>query len=185
MNMWNRDFVHANYPRQVKAFLIEGPDGTLSVPSAPAREVMGQPVITDTCDFGWTAVWAAEMGDTETLHGMLRHADRFMNPTWRDAGLYYPRNDALADAHGHRVEVEPMTGNVLLGLPGGGTVTISRVAGRGRWAVEADGQVVAKIENNSAERGHEPPPLTVHVAGEEVLLRCDEQPRLFTLRPEP
>jgi hypothetical protein len=142
---------------------------------------------------------------------------------------------------GHRVEVEPMTGNVLLGyarlnvpdglwglynqpwdrahftepaltaverdvevsqaevtdgvlrtrlrrlpgLPGEGTVTISRVAGRGRWAVEADGQVMAKIQNNSAERGHEPPTLTVHVVGEEVILRCDEQPRVFTLRPEP
>jgi hypothetical protein len=64
MNMWNRDFVHANYPRQVKAFLIEGPDGPLSVPSAPARHVMGQAVITDTGDFGWTAVWATSCWDT-------------------------------------------------------------------------------------------------------------------------
>lgn len=73
----------------------------------------------------------------------------------------------------------------LPGLPGDGTVTISRVAGRGRWTVEADGQLMAKIQNNSAERGHEPPTPTVHVAGEEVILRCDEQPRVFTPRPEP
>ena len=33
----------------------------------------------------------------------------------------------------------------LPGLPGEGTVTISRVAGRGRWTVEADGQLMAKI----------------------------------------
>ena len=38
-----------------------------------------------------------------------------MAPTWRDGGLYYPRNDALADDDGNRTEVEPMTGNVLLG----------------------------------------------------------------------
>jgi hypothetical protein len=48
------------------------------------------------------------------------------------------------------------------------------VAGRGRWTVEADGRPVAQIKNNSAERGHEPPLPTVHVAGEEVILRCDE-----------
>lgn len=115
MNMWNRDFVHANYPRQVKDFLITGQQGALSVHSAPAREVMGQPVITDTCDFGWTAVWAAEMGDRDTLDGLLTHADQFMSPAWRDHGLYYPRNDTASDTDGNRVEVEPMTGNVLLG----------------------------------------------------------------------
>jgi hypothetical protein len=55
------------------------------------------------------------MGDTETLNGLLEHADSFMAPTWRDGGLYYPRNDTIADAEGNRTEVEPLTGNVLLG----------------------------------------------------------------------
>lgn len=55
------------------------------------------------------------MGDRETLEGVLAHADRFMAPAWRDGGLYYPRNDTLTDADGHRTEIEPMTGNVLLG----------------------------------------------------------------------
>jgi hypothetical protein len=115
MNMWNRDFVRTHYPKQVADFLQPGPDGTLSVPSAPAREVMGQQVIADTCDFGWVAAWASEMGDADTLGGLLAHADRFMSPTWRDGGLYYPRNDTPADADGNRLEVEPLTGNVLLG----------------------------------------------------------------------
>ena len=115
MNTWNRDFVRENYPRQVAEFLVPGPDGTLSVRSAPARNVMGQAVITDTCDTGWVAAWASEMGDRATLDGLLAHADRFMAPTWQDGGLYYPRNDTPADADGHRTEVEPMTGNVLLG----------------------------------------------------------------------
>jgi hypothetical protein len=115
MTMWNRDFVRANYPRQVAEFLVPGPDGTISVRSAPARRVMGQEVVTDACDLGWVAAWASEMGDTATLKGLLAHADRFMDPTWRDGGLYYPRNDTPTDADGNRTAIEPLTGNVLLG----------------------------------------------------------------------
>jgi hypothetical protein len=115
MNTWNRDFVREHYPHQVADFLVPGPDGTFSVRSAPARQVMGQPVVTDTCDTGWVAAWASEMGDRTTLDGLLAHADRHMSPTWRDGGLYYPRNDTPADAGGHRTEIEPMSGNVLLG----------------------------------------------------------------------
>jgi hypothetical protein len=114
MNMWNRDFVHANYPTQSKAFYRHGPDGTVAVDPAPPRYLHGNRVITDTCNFGWTAVWASEMGDTANLTGMLDHAARYMNPTWRDSGLYYPRNDTQTDADGHLTEVEPMTGNTLL-----------------------------------------------------------------------
>ncbi|MDT7588849.1 MAG: hypothetical protein QOE32_6399 [Pseudonocardiales bacterium] len=115
MNSWNRDFVHRNYPRQVREFLVPGSDGALSVRSAPAMEVMGQTVVNDTCDFGWVAAWASEMGDAETLTGLFAHADRYFAPTWRDGGLYYPRNDTPADADGNRTDIEPMSGNVLLG----------------------------------------------------------------------
>jgi hypothetical protein len=115
MNTWNHDFVHQHYPRQVADFLVPGPDGTFSVRSIPAREVMGQSVVSDTCDFGWVAAWASEMGDRATLDGLLAHADRYMNPTWRDGGLYYPRNDSPTDPLGNRTEIEPMSGNVLLG----------------------------------------------------------------------
>jgi hypothetical protein len=115
MNTWNRNFVRANYPRQVRDFLVPGVDGALSVRSAPAMNVMGQTVVNDTCDTGWVAAWASEMGDRATLDGILAHADRHMAPTWRDGGLYYPRNDAGTDADGHRTEIEPMSGNVLLG----------------------------------------------------------------------
>jgi hypothetical protein len=115
MNTWNRDFVRANYPRQIGDFLVPGPDGTVSVRSAPAMNVMGQAVVNDTCDTGWVAAWASEMGDRTTLDGILAHTDRFMSPTWRDGGLYYPRNDVPTCADGHRTEIEPMSGNVLLG----------------------------------------------------------------------
>jgi hypothetical protein len=88
MNTWNRDFVREHYPRQVTDFLVHEPGGTLSVRSAPAQNVMGQDVVNDTCDFGWVSAWASEMGDQDTLDGLLAHADRFMNPAWRDGGLY-------------------------------------------------------------------------------------------------
>ncbi|GAY07388.1 hypothetical protein [Pseudonocardia sp. N23] len=115
MNTWNRDFVRRHYHRQVADFLETGPGGTLSVPSAPARHVMGQEVVSDTCDLGWVAAWASEMGDEQTLAGLLAHADTWMSPTWFDGGLYYPRNDTHTDADGRRTEIEPMSGNVLLG----------------------------------------------------------------------
>lgn len=115
MNMWNRDFVHAHYPAQIAAWLQPGTEGTLSVRSAARPEVMGQKVVNDDSDFGWAATWASEMGDGQTLDGLLRHADRHMAPRWRDGGFYYPRNDRVEDEAGHRTLVEPMTGNVLLG----------------------------------------------------------------------
>ncbi|MGQ4615147.1 linalool dehydratase/isomerase domain-containing protein [Nocardia sp. R7R-8] len=115
MNMWNRDFVRAHYPEQVAKLLVDGPDGTKSVGFAPDMEVMGRKVVNDTCDFGWVAAWASEMGDSATLDGLLAHADRYMNPTWRNGGLYYPRNDVRSDENGNRTEVEPLTGNTLLG----------------------------------------------------------------------
>lgn len=115
MNSWNKDFVKGNYARQITDFLERPTSGTLQVRSLPAREVMGQAVISDTCDFGWVAAWASEMGDNETLSGLLAHADAFMSPTYLDNGLYYPRNDRKTDSAGNRTEIEPMSGNVTLG----------------------------------------------------------------------
>jgi hypothetical protein len=37
-----------------------------------------------------------------------------MNPTWRDGGLYYPRNDTRYDEQGILRLVEPITSNTLL-----------------------------------------------------------------------
>jgi hypothetical protein len=115
MNMWNRDFVHARYPRQVKDFVQPGPHGTLTVPISPPMEAMGQLVTADTCNFGWVAAWASEMGDTDTLGGLLRYADEYLNPQWQDGALFYPRNDVATDAQGNPTVMEPQTGNILLG----------------------------------------------------------------------
>jgi hypothetical protein len=115
LNMWNRDFVHAHYPSQIKDLVKPGPEGTLSIVTSQRPLVMGQTIVSDDCDFGWTTAWASEMGDAETLGGLLAHADRFMAPRWSSGGLYYPRNDVLNNADGNRTLIEPMSGNVLLG----------------------------------------------------------------------
>lgn len=81
MNMWNRDFVHQHYPSQISDIVKPGTDGALSIRVGARPLVMGQTIISDDCDFGWVAAWASEMGDAETLRGLLTHADRFMNPT--------------------------------------------------------------------------------------------------------
>ncbi len=115
MNMWNRDFVHTHYPSQVADLLVEGVGGTLSVRSPPPPVVMGHTVVNDSSDFGWVAAWAAEMGDTARLDGLLAHADRYMAPTWRDGGFYYPRNDDVTDAEGRATLMSALGGNALLG----------------------------------------------------------------------
>lgn len=115
MNMWNRDFVRAHYPRQRDDLLVAGPQNTLSVRVPERPPVMGQTIVSDDCDFGWIAAWTSELGDAPTLAGLLAHADRYMRPTWLNGGLFYPRNDMREDADGNRVLVEPHTGNVLLG----------------------------------------------------------------------
>lgn len=115
MNMWNRDFVHAHYADQIDDFLKSSPDGALSVVAGERPLVMGQKIVGDSCDFGWTTAWASEMGDSDTLDRLLKHADTHMSPRWLNGGLYYPRNDVVADTGGNATMMEPMTGNVLLG----------------------------------------------------------------------
>ena len=115
MNMWNRDFVREHYPAQIRDWLILGRDGALSVKSAVRPPIMGQTVVNDDSDFGWAATWASEMGDCETLQGLLLHAQRHMRSSWKDGGFFYPRNDVALDDSGNRTLMEPMCGNVLLG----------------------------------------------------------------------
>jgi Linalool dehydratase/isomerase len=115
MSMWNKDYVRAHYPAQIADYLVDEGGGLLSVRPTP-KSFVGIPADSDWCDFGWVAAWATEMGDDATRDGLLAHADRFMNPTRRGGGLYYPRNDRQFDDQGHYTEVDPMVGNALLPL---------------------------------------------------------------------
>ena len=108
MNMWNRDFVHAHYAVQAKDFLKSGPDGEFSVIAGERPLVMGQTIVSDSCDFGWMAAWASEMGDDTTLRGLLRHADRHMSPRWSDGGFHEGLTKPLPDwTKAHRASETP------------------------------------------------------------------------------
>ena len=114
LNMWNRDFVRKNYPAQIADLIITHNDGTISVRPTP-QTFLGMDASMDWCDFGWVAAWASEMGDDLTRDGLLAYADKRMNPTYRNGGLYYPRNDDEFDSEGNFIQVDPQVGNVLLG----------------------------------------------------------------------
>ncbi|OBB20740.1 hypothetical protein A5761_04350 [Mycolicibacterium setense] len=128
MNSWNRAFIHEVFPKQLQGAIREGPDGTLSPYSLPvaaqikaalaAGESAGFPEdlghTWDMPSFGYLATGLSEVGD-ERLHGLLAHADRFMNPTWERGGLYYPRNDQSFDSDGNMTYMDPLTGNALIG----------------------------------------------------------------------
>jgi hypothetical protein len=110
MNSWNSDFAKENYARQRDSWLVRSNSGTLSVnlPAPLRADMPPEP------GFGWFAVWASEMGDTETLEGLLDHADQYMNPQWMSGGYHYPRNDAEYDEARNLISVHPMLSNAQL-----------------------------------------------------------------------
>jgi hypothetical protein len=111
LNMWQPELVQKNYRRQIDEWLTRANDGTVSViaPFPPNRDLDGV-----NGEFGWVAAWASEMGDDETVSGMLAHADQFMSPKWKDGGYFYPRCDRPYDANGKVTAVNPTVGNALL-----------------------------------------------------------------------
>ncbi len=54
------------------------------------------PMMVGVHIFGTLALAAAEVGDTETRDGLLAYADKYLSPTWKNAGLFYPHNDDKA-----------------------------------------------------------------------------------------
>lgn len=114
LNMWNRDFVRKHYPGQITDLITPLDDGTIAVRTTP-QKFLDMDFASDWCDFGWIATWASEMGDRATLDGVLAYADKRMNPTVLNGGLYYPRNDDECDDEGRFVQMDPLVGNVLFG----------------------------------------------------------------------
>ena len=122
MHAWARDYVETVYPRARDRTLRRMPDGRLGVQMAGHHEKYEayqnnpghhsvDPMMLGVHIFGTLALSAAEMGDQETLAGMLRYADTYMNPTWQSGGFHYPRNDDLSsDAY-----TTALVGNALLG----------------------------------------------------------------------
>ena len=144
MNGWNSEEVHEMYEHQALGTLTKRKDGRVNVErpdvaiilrhlaeagegdpndasvqaqalkeaneNAPAHSFpLAKPV------FGLAAGWVAEVGDKDTLRGILKHADDFLNPSWSNGGLYYPRRDEKSDEEGNWRYVDPVTGNACIG----------------------------------------------------------------------
>ena len=108
-NTWNSDFVRDFWGQVRDEHVLRGPDGTMSCQIPGPQEYDN-----DTCDFGWLAICASEMGDEEILDGLSRHAERFMRPMSFDGGRLFAREDRLTDEEGNYTRMEALTGNSLL-----------------------------------------------------------------------
>ncbi|KAL3451087.1 hypothetical protein BJX65DRAFT_293696 [Aspergillus insuetus] len=65
--------------------------------------------------FGYVSMWTSEVGDADTLDGLLNHADRYIGPMWKDGGLYYAANDENdIDTEGNWRMMDPFTGNAAI-----------------------------------------------------------------------
>ena len=86
--------------------------------SRAKKETAGQPpsqrpYLSPT--FGWVAQWFSEIAGSPDLDALLAHADKYLQPTWKDGGLYYKRNDAGWDDEGNYIHVDPYIGNAAIG----------------------------------------------------------------------
>ena len=107
MHTWAPDYVEMVYPRARDQILRRMEDGTLGVNLAgyfakykeyqrnPGHHAT-DPMMVGVHIFGTLALAAAEVGDTETRDGLLAFADKYLSPTWKNGGFFYPRNDDLS-----------------------------------------------------------------------------------------
>lgn len=107
MHTWAPDYVEMVYPRARDQILRPMEDGTLGVNLAgyfakykeyqrnPGHHAT-DPMMVGVHIFGTLALAAAEVGDAATLDGLLAYADTYLSPTWKNGGLFYPRNDDMA-----------------------------------------------------------------------------------------
>ncbi len=110
-HVWAKSYTEANYQDQVKLY----------VPSMFRGEPGSDMGWTVSFDFGWFALLASEVGDTKTVEAMLEYADRHFNPVWKNGAYFYPhtpdyRSDHLRDSQGFIRNVNPLTGNALIGF---------------------------------------------------------------------
>lgn len=112
LHAWYPDIVERQYPVLLQRYLKPGPDGTSWIKPMP-RYGSDPGAQLAALDMSWAACCASEIGDAETLTGLLGYADRFMNPVCEDGAYYYKRRDANFDAHGNFIGMDPMSGNAL------------------------------------------------------------------------
>ncbi|HJQ15874.1 MAG TPA: hypothetical protein VJ859_02645 [Allosphingosinicella sp.] len=150
MHAWNPDFVKENYERQRDRWMVRRQDGLLSI-NLP--EHLAHPDLTagPLCGMGWLAMLASEVGDAETVEGLLAYADQYMEPEWLRGGYRYPRNDHEYDDEGNLVIMNPAQSNAFfpyarLNVPDGLHLLYSRPWSRGHFAEPALTEVDFSID---------------------------------------
>ena len=113
MHAWNSKFVKDSYPAQMARWSEPGPNDTLWI--KPPASMTENSDLASARDFGWAAVCASEVGDTDTVNRLLAYADEFLHPQWDNDAYYYKRHDELFDDQQLFRCMDPHTGNVLLG----------------------------------------------------------------------
>ncbi len=123
MNSWNSASVHEMYHALSIGFLTRTSDNV--DPDAPetlsracgivSKETPKPDLPYGKPTFGYVAEWLSEVGKPGDLDALLRHADTYLNPTWANGGLYYPRCDTAANSDGNWRHMDPFTGNAAIG----------------------------------------------------------------------
>ncbi|RDK37087.1 hypothetical protein M752DRAFT_259151 [Aspergillus phoenicis ATCC 13157] len=143
MNTWNSEFVRAGFKNHVVGF-ITNIDGQVELQhpmvagayraalaqgdaaKGPSQVLQGArefykanksninfPYNEPT--FGYVVKWLSELGKATELNGILAYADKHLQPTWENGGLYYPRNDQATDNEGRWTHMDPFSGNTAIG----------------------------------------------------------------------
>jgi hypothetical protein len=122
IRIWNKDYVEAVYPLARDRAIVRHEDGAIGTniqpfievhkeyQAAPARSMV-DPMVLAIHDVGHMALSAKELGDDETLAGLLKYADTRLGSVSEDGAFWYLRNDDVES----EAYCSALTGNVLLG----------------------------------------------------------------------
>lgn len=84
---------------------------TLEKARDPRLHEVSQRIPFETLNWGCFTMMLSELGKRKELSDLLQYADEHLQPTWEEGGLFYPRNDCLADEEWNLLHVEPHSGN--------------------------------------------------------------------------
>ncbi|KAK1962929.1 hypothetical protein LY78DRAFT_749363 [Colletotrichum sublineola] len=131
MNAWNGAFVRSHFDEQSLGHVTKT-EGEVRLNQPPvAAEFRKLPT------FGYVAQWLSELGKDAALRGLLKYADRNLNPTWERGGLYYPRNDQRFDSELEWTHMDPFSGNAAIGYARLNVEDGQRIMWERPWTAEA------------------------------------------------
>lgn len=139
---WNYDLVHSMYPsagygylqrvddrlnlnpqtvaNKIRALIKDdGADPNAKSTLTRARELTADSPLTTkpymSPTFGYLALWISEIAGGSDLDALLQHADKYLNPSWSNGGLYYARCENGWDVDGNFIFNDAFTGNAGIG----------------------------------------------------------------------